>query len=84
VGKELAVPPVDFRRGNTKEGGKETHPNFLLERLEKWARVSNHTLDVLPFILKAKRESGVGCLGIAIGDDAQRLHRTHPFTDHAP
>jgi hypothetical protein len=76
VGEELAVTPVDRCRGDTKEGWEEAHPNFLLHRLEEWARVGNHTLDVLPFILKAKRESGVGSLGIAIGDDTEYLHHT--------
>jgi hypothetical protein len=66
VGKELAVSPVDFCWWNTKEGGKEALPNFPLQRLEEGAHVSDHALDVLPFILKAKRESGVGGLGIAL------------------
>jgi hypothetical protein len=69
VGKELAVSPVNFRWGNTKEGGKEAQSNFPLQRLEEGACVSDHALDVLPFILKAKRESCAGCLGIAFGDD---------------
>ena len=82
--KELAVSPVNLCRGNTKEGGKEVQPNFPLQWLEEGARVSDHALDVLPFILKAKRESGVGGLGIAFSDNTECLHRAHPFADQVP
>jgi hypothetical protein len=84
LGEELAVTPIDLCWGDTKEGWEETHPNFPLQWLEEWAHVGNYMLDVLPFILKAKRESGIGSLGIAFGNDTECLHRTYPFANHFP
>jgi hypothetical protein len=81
MGEELAVFPVDLCRGDTKEGRKETHSNFPLQGLKEGASVSDHTLDVLPFILKAERKSSIGGLGMALRDDTECLHGAYPFAD---
>jgi hypothetical protein len=84
MGEELAVSFVNLSQWDAKEGGQETCPNFHLHEHKDWGCVGNHTLDVLPFILKAKRKPGIGSLGIALGEDTEGLHRTHPFADQLP
>jgi hypothetical protein len=84
MGEELAVSSINLSRWDAKEGGQETHPNFHLHGCKEWGCVGDHTLNVLPFILKAKRKPGVGSLGIALGKDTEELHHTHPFADQLP
>jgi hypothetical protein len=81
MGDELAVSPVDLSQGENKESRQETCPIFLLQGHKEWGCVSNHMLDVLPFILKAKHKPGIGSLGIVFGKDTEGLHRTHPIAD---
>jgi hypothetical protein len=66
VGEELVVSPVNLSREDAKEGRQETCLNFLLQGRKECGCVSNYTLNVLPFILKAKHKPGVGSLGIAL------------------
>ncbi len=84
MGEELAVFPAKLRRGNTKEGREETHLNFPLQGLKEGPSVSDHTLDVLPFNLKAERKFSIGGLGIALGNDTECLHGAYPFANQFP
>jgi hypothetical protein len=84
MGEELAVSPINLSQGDAKEGGQETHPNFHLQGRKERSCVGDHTLDVLPFILEAKRKPGEGSLGIVLGKDTEGLHHTHPFADQLP
>ncbi len=84
VGEELVISPVDLSRGDAKEGGQETRSNFLLQGHKEQGCVDGYTLNVLPFVLKAKCKPSVGSLGIALGKDTEGLHRTYPFADQLP
>ncbi len=84
VGEELAVSLAKISQGDVKEGRQETCLNFLLQGRKEQYCVGNYMLDVLPFILKAKRKPGVGSLGIALGKDTEGLHRSYPFADQLP
>ena len=79
LSEELVVFPINLRWEDTKEGGQETHLNYLLQGCEAQGCVSNHTLVELPFILKSKCKSGLSGWGIELGNNTKHPHHTHPF-----
>ncbi len=57
---------------------------LCLEGCKERGSVDDHSLDVLPFILKAKSKPSIGSLGVALSNDAEGLHRSYPFADQLP
>ena len=82
VGKELVTVPVNLLRGETSEEREEVSMNCLLEWRKEWGSISNHPLNILPFVLQAEGEAGICRLGVALGHNSKGLHRRYPFHHH--
>jgi hypothetical protein len=81
MGEELAVFTVDLGQRDTKEGWKETCPNFQLKWSKEWGCVQDHSLDILPLVLQTEGEAIVCHLGVAHCYSAEHFHSTNPLAN---